>query len=203
MINIKLYGHLGKQFGKLHSYTVRNPLEAIRALEANYKGFKQALLNEAIAGYKIIVDGQDRSNKDELAYPADTEIKIVPIVKGSGSDSSWISIVIGVILIVIAWWNPYGWGELAVGVAGPELVGGGAYISAMYYVGVGLVISGVSSLLIEKPKLQDATKVERNEGNYFNGASNMSLAGTPVPLAYGKIITGSVVVHATINTSEG
>ena len=203
MISIKLYGHLGKQYGKLHNYTVRNPLEALRALEANYRGFKQSLLDKAIAGYKIIVDGQDRSYKEQLEYPADTEIKIVPIVKGSGSDSSWISIVIGVVLIVVAWWNPYGWGELAVGVAGPELVGGGAYISAMYAVGTALVLSGVSGLLMPKPTVQDARYAEENSGKYFNGPANMSLAGSPVPLAYGKVMTGSVVVHATISTSEG
>ena len=199
MITIKLYGHLGKQYGRLHNYAVRSPIEAIKALEANYKGFKQALLNEATAGYKIIVDGQDRSYKEELAYPADTEIKIVPILKGSGNN--WASIIIGIVLIVVAWWNPYGWGTLACGVG--ELAVGEAVIGAMYAIGVSLIISGVSGLLIKPPELQDAQYAEQNGGKYFNGAANLSRAGSPVPIAYGKIIVGSVVVHAAINTAEG
>lgn len=199
MINIKLYGHLGKQYGKLHNYTVRNPLEALRALEANYKGFKQSLLDKAIAGYKIIVDGQDRSYKEQLEYPADTEIKIVPIVKGSGNNT--VSIIIGIVLIVVAWWNPYGWGTIACSAG--ELAAGEAVIAAMYATGVSLIMSGVSGLLMPKPIVQDARYAEENSGKYFNGPANMSLAGSPVPLAYGKVMTGSVVVHATINTSEG
>lgn len=199
MISIKLYGHLGKQYGKLHNYTVRNPLEALRALEANYKGFKQSLLDKAIAGYKIIVDGQDRSYKEQLEYPADTEIKIVPIVKGSGNNT--VSIIIGIVLIVVAWWNPYGWGTIACSAG--ELSAGEAVIAAMYATGVSLIMSGVSGLLMPKPIVQDARYAEENSGKYFNGPANMSLAGSPVPLAYGKVMTGSVVVHATINTSEG
>ena len=199
MINIKLYGHLGKQYGKLHNYTVRNPLEALRALEANYKGFKQSLLDKAIAGYKIIVDGQDRSYKEQLEYPADTEIKIVPIVKGSGNNT--VSIIIGIVLIVVAWWNPYGWGTIACSAG--ELAAGEAVIAAMYATGVSLIMSGVSGLLMPKPIVQDARYAEENSGKYFNGPANMSLAGSPVPLAYGKVMTGSVVVHATISTSEG
>jgi predicted phage tail protein len=46
MITIKLYGHLGTQFGRIHKYAIRTPVEAVRALEANCRGFKKALLKD-------------------------------------------------------------------------------------------------------------------------------------------------------------
>ena len=36
----------------------------------------------------------------------------------------------------------------------------------------------------------------------FSGMQNTSRAGTPVPIVYGEIMTGSVVISAAIDTNQ-
>jgi predicted phage tail protein len=41
---IKLYGELGKKYGKLHRFLVGSPAEAIRALCANFPDFQRDMI---------------------------------------------------------------------------------------------------------------------------------------------------------------
>lgn len=77
--------------------------------------------------------------------------------------------------------------------------------SAMYNMAAALAMGGISAMLYKAPQnnLQTASEVEQMKGSYFNGPINMSTQGSPVPLAYGKVITGSVIVHAGVTTTEG
>lgn len=186
MIKIRLYGHLGKQFGKLHHYAIRTPIEAMRALEANCPGFKLSILKKDVLGYKIIVDGQDRSTKEALAYPADIEIKFIPIVAGKGS--GWTNIIIGVVLIVVGFFT-YGSTWNAV---------------PFYFAGAMQIYTGVTLLLYKPPnaQLQEAVLAEKNPNRYFNGPSGIGTQGHPIPVAYGKVLAGYTVVHGLISTVE-
>lgn len=208
MKTVKLYGHLGKQFGKVHIYDVRTPVEAIRALKANFKGFESALLDNKYAGYKIIIGNEDRSTTEQLYYPADDTIKIIPVVAGAGGDGGSIGmIIVGVVLVAAAiitqqyYVLPAIAEATAAGttVATAVTVAGYAATAAMV-VGASLVMTGVSNLLYSPntPASRDAE--EQITSTYFNGAVNLTTQGNPVPLAYGKIRVGSQVVSAGLLT---
>ena len=188
MIKVRLYGHLAKKFGKLHYLTIRTPAEAIRALEANFKGFKQAILDKKIAGYKVIVDKQDRSTKDELTYPVSNELKFIPIIQGSGG--STFNIVLGIVLIVVA-----------IVSFNYELIGAGTAL-LLGAQGAMLIVAGVSAMLYKPPDMQTSKDVDQNKGTYFNGPTGMTRQGNPIPLAYGKVMVGSLTVHASISTVQ-
>lgn len=189
MIKVYLYGHLAKKFGKLHYLTIRTPAEAIRALEANFKGFKQAILDKKIAGYKVIVDKQDRSTKDELTYPVSNELKFIPIIQGSGGNGV-LNIVLGIVLIVVA-----------IVSFNYELISPGAAL-LLGAQGAMLIVAGVSAMLYKPPDMQTSKDVDQNKGTYFNGPTGMTRQGNPIPLAYGKVMVGSLTVHASISTVE-
>lgn len=231
MINVRLYGHLGKLFGRLHTLSIKTPVEAVRAMQANFPGFRKALQDNRIAGYKIIIDTKDRSTNEALLRPANNEIKIVPIVKGAGNNNGLTQIVLAIVIVVVAIYMPEivaamgdsgaaggtaGGGGAATGatVAGTSTSTSNALLSAktiaslqaaMYNMAAALAMGGISAMLYKAPQnnLQTASEVEQMKGSYFNGPINMSTQGSPVPLAYGKVITGSVIVHAGITTTEG
>lgn len=231
MINVRLYGHLGKLFGRLHTLSIKTPVEAVRAMQANFPGFRKALQDNRIAGYKIIIDTKDRSNTESLIRPANNEIKIVPIVKGAGNNNGLTQIILAIVIVVVAIYMPEivaamgdsgaaggtaGGGGAATGatVAGTSTSTSNALLSAktiaslqaaMYNMAAALAMGGISAMLYKAPQnnLQTASEVEQMKGSYFNGPINMSTQGSPVPLAYGKVITGSVIVHAGITTTEG
>lgn len=231
MINVRLYGHLGKLFGRLHTLSIKTPVEAVRAMQANFPGFRKALQDNRIAGYKIIIDTKDRSNTESLIRPANNEIKIVPIVKGAGNNNGLTQIILAIVIVVVAIYMPEivaamgdsgaaggtaGGGGAATGatVAGTSTSTSNALLSAktiaslqaaMYNMAAALAMGGISAMLYKAPQnnLQTASEVEQMKGSYFNGPINMSTQGSPVPLAYGKVITGSVIVHAGVTTTEG
>ena len=69
--------------------------------------------------------------------------------------------------------------------------------------GIGLTIMGVSEMLFPLPEPQKFNSEEDPQLSFnFSGVQNTSRAGTPVPIVYGEIITGSVVISAAIDTNQ-
>ena len=73
----------------------------------------------------------------------------------------------------------------------------------MVYLGAALVLSGVSDMLFPVPKPREFRSEEDPRLSFsFSGAQNTSRAGTPVPLVYGTMITGSVVISGAVDTQQ-
>lgn len=198
MKKIKLYGELGERFGKEHKFDVRTPAEAVKALSANFPDFRAYLSDNKSVGYRVITSSEQTVNT--LHYPADSgTIKFIPEIVGAGGDST-TNIILGIILIVVAWWNPLGWG--VIGSSAGELAVGELVVQGMFAVGTSLVLSGVSSMLYSPPVLDTANTVEQNAGSYFNGPANTNQQGSPVQLIYGRLIVGSQVISAGIRTEK-
>ena len=53
------------------------------------------------------------------------------------------------------------------------------------------------------PQGPDTEQDPRKSASYsFSGVQNTSRAGTPVPIVYGKTLTGSVVISAGVDTVQ-
>lgn len=190
MKTIKLYGHLGKQFGKIHKYMVDTPSEAIRLLCANYKGFESAILGFSGAGYKIIV-GNAQIPVDDLNMVTGKDIiKIIPIIQGRGDSTMNMLILGGVLIATGMWW--------AAPEAGIGLASGSASAwasGALVNLGQALIFAGISAALFSPTPVNDTQAKLSTEG-YFDGAMNTSRQGVPVPLGYGKLLVGSAIISA-------
>ena len=76
----------------------------------------------------------------------------------------------------------------------------GTAISAL---GGALVLSGVSEMLFPLPKPKEFKSEQDPQLSFsFSGTQNTSRAGTPVPIVYGEIVTGSVVISGAIDTQQ-
>lgn len=190
MKTIKLYGHLGKKFGKIHRFDVRSPSEAIQALSANYKDFKAYLLEHSEPGYHVFLD-EENIGVDKLGYPVEKTIKFVPVVQGAGGDG-FGQILLGAALIFVA---PYAVTALGMG----STLAGAYAIQAATGLGWAMIFGGVSQMLFSPPETQSGTSVERpdNKPSYaFDGPVNTTRQGNPVPVGYGRLRVGSQVVSA-------
>lgn len=175
MKEVRLYGHLGKKFGKSFQLDIISPQEAIKALSANIKGFKEYILKFSEPGFHIFIDKKD-IDKTELGNPiSELEvIKIIPVVYGSGG---FFKIIIGAVLMYAT---------------------GGAY-------GLGLVLSGVAELLFAPPKQKNKTgnqKVENTPSYIFDGPVNTTAQGNAVPVCYGLLLVGSQVISAGLSAKQ-
>ena len=193
MKTVILYGHLGKKFGKVHRFDVRNAREAISALRANFEDFAPHVLAHNEPGYHILVDGEKQGRDvDQLNWPAEEKIKIVPAVVGAKGGLG--ALILGAALIVAA---PYAAGWLLQNTAMVGLsVGIATYAPT---IGWALVAAGVSQMLSPSPKSQST---ETKTSYAFNGPANTTTQGQPVPVCYGRLIVGSCVVSGGMDTVD-
>lgn len=186
MITVKLYGHLGKQFGRMHRFDIHTPAEAIRALRANFKGFAEALLQHNKPGYRIL-SAEGARSVEQLHEPmGGNTIKIVPYVVGAGKGVG--QFIIGAHLVAAGF---------ALGVAGYPTVGG-----IVMNIGVAMMIGGVSQMLFTPPDPPEPGTPPTNAPSYsFNGAVNTTNQGNPVPVCYGRLIVGSQVISGGMHAA--
>ena len=79
----------------------------------------------------------------------------------------------------------------------------GAITKAAVYLGASLVLSGVSDMLFPLPKPKEFKSEQDPQLSFsFSGTQNTSRAGTSVPIVYGEIITGSVVISGAVDTQQ-
>lgn len=172
---VLLYGHLATKYGKRHELAIKTPAEAIRAFCTNYKTFREDIIQDGQAWYKVLCGAHNRS--DELNTPSGAPVmRIVPLVAGSGSFGK---IVLGAALIAVSYYLP--------GIGG--VIAGG--------LGKALVLGGISGMLTKSPKAQSTEKPDNKPSYAFNGPVNTSRQGNPVPIVYARQLrVGSQVISA-------
>ena len=81
---------------------------------------------------------------------------------------------------------------------------GGVFVSkALVYGGGLLALSGAAQMLAPQPQTPDFQSSEDPRISFnFSGIQNVTRAGTPIPLVYGEIFTGSVVISAQVDTEQ-
>ena len=196
---IKLYGKLAKFVGhRVLEADVHNAAEAVKFLVANWPALEQHMAKQY---YKVDV-GSSALVLDEIAYPIGSEdISITPVIAGAGNVGR---IVLGAALITAAVMTGGGLSVLSAPVfststAGATVFGGWSVVAGK--VGMLLVLSGVAGLLTPVPKTPDSEEDPQNSFS-FSGIQQTSRAGTAVPVCYGEMLTGSVVISAEIDGSE-
>jgi len=73
--------------------------------------------------------------------------------------------------------------------------------------GTNLLLSGVSGLLSPQRPTASSSSVGDTDpnirGSYnFNGIQNISTSGIPIPIMYGLVFTGSIIVSSGIDTAQ-
>jgi predicted phage tail protein len=183
LTTIRLYGRLGRLFGRRLRLSVRSAAEAVVAIDILKPGFRRTLRDMNGYAFSVKRGGVDVTNGYELLMPLNGAVlEITPVVMGAANKGIF-SAILGVVLIVV---GAILW-ETGIG---------------LYLVGMGasMLLSGIASLLAGKQNTQVKGK---NTASYeFGGAVNTTQQSLPVPVCYGHVITGSAVASAGIRAME-
>ena len=199
---LKLYGELAKFVGhKEFEVQVDTVGKAVSFLIHNFPEIERFMSPKY---YQVKVGNYD-IDKNELIYPVGQEdIHFIPAISGAGRGMG--KVLLGAALIGAAFLNPaLGLSSFAKTQVGSAVAFGklGFLTKAAVYVGASLVLQGVSDLLFPLPEPQKFNSEEDPQLSFsFSGVQNTSRAGTPVPIVYGEIFTGSVVISAAIDTNQ-
>jgi predicted phage tail protein len=194
---IKLYGQLAEFIGhKEFEVKVDTLAKAVSFLIHNFPEV-EAYMSPRY--YQVKVGNYD-VDKDEMDYPiGQQDIHFIPVISGSGKGFG--KILLGAALIGVATFS--GGTGLSLGAGGVFGFTGGSLAAIGGNIGIALVLSGVSDMLFPMPQQQSFSTEEDPRLSFsFSGVQNTSRAGTPVPIVYGEIFTGSVVISAAIDTNQ-
>ena len=196
---VKLYGELAKFVGhKEFEIKAETVGKAVSFLIHNFPGIESYMSPR----YYQVKVGKYDIDKNELGYPVGKEdIHFIPVISGSGKGFG--KILLGAALIGVAVFSG-GAGFGAGGVLGFGSTTGAFSLAALGgNIGIALVLSGVSDMLFPLPEPQRFNSEEDPRLSFsFSGVQNTSRAGTPVPVVYGEIFTGSVVISAAVDNNQ-
>jgi len=187
---IKVYGSLRKFLGKTYfEAAVNSPLQAFNFLKANYEGIENHMNKQF---YKVKMGGRVIT-QDFLNMRGQGEIQIIPVAVGASGVFDFIGDVFTA--------------------AFDFVVNYGLPIVTTYFTGgleAALVIGGLSlatELLTPDAPVLSASAVGDLDpsirGSYsFNGIQNTSSAGVPVPIIYGLVFSGSILISAGVDSTK-
>jgi predicted phage tail protein len=180
---IKLYGALAKFVGqRVLEADVATAAEAVRFLVSNWPELESHMAKQY---YRVHTAGEDLT-LDDIHNPMGREIQIVPVIAGAGAIGR---ILLGVALIAGAFFT----GGATIGLLG--LAAPVALSSVFAYVGATLLLSGIAQMLTPTPKT-DQDEGDPRKSFSFSGIQNTTRAGVPVPVVYGELLVGGIVVSA-------
>ena len=197
---LKLYGELAEFVGhKEFEIQVDSLAKAVSFLVNNFPQVEKYMNPQ----YYQVKVGNYAVNEEEIHHPIGQEdIHIVPVISGAGRGVG--KVLLGAALIAGAFFMPAGSGlTLMEGIKAGSLMEVGLLTKSMLYVGTALALQGVSEMLFPLPKPKEFKSEQDPQLSFsFSGTQNTSRAGTPVPIVYGEIVTGSVVISGAIDTQQ-
>ena len=209
---VKVYGALRKRLGQCRfQFEADTPAQAIKALCANFPGLDKWLIDSEQdgVGYRVTIGKERIGEADALLLPwSERDVfSITPVIAGAGQGAGQILAGIGLVALAIVI-GPAAGGFLGLGAglsgAGMGLVGG-AFASAVGFLGVSMVVGGVAQMLSPAPtfsSFERGKEAARLESFTFSGITNTVQQGMPVPICYGRCYIGSAVISSGLDVDQ-
>ena len=180
---VRFYGPLAKALNRrsFKAVGLNSASETMRCLLSNFPQLESHMRGRH---YRVVMNGRAIS-EDELNNPVGDshEIHIIPAICGAGGNGALTGILTGAALIAGAFLFPFA-------------------ASFLTPLGIGLILQGISTLISPTPEdpLESTDPSARSYN--FSGIQQTSREGVPVPLVYGEIMTGSVVLSVKVEEDD-
>lgn len=192
MVNVRFYGSL-KQFGSEFRLDCKTPAEVIHALTSQIPKLRQFIQQ----GLFTVRVGRDYFDNRYLEKGLSQKLKddaivhFTPTLKGS-KRGGLFGVITGVALIA---------GALALGPLGFSVIGANA-AWMVGGLGASLLLGGVAQMLTKMPSMSTDKDADKKQSTSFSNLSNMAAQGRPMPLAYGRIRVGSLIISQGVETMD-
>jgi predicted phage tail protein len=198
---IKLYGDLATFIGHKEFEVKADTLgHAVSFLVNNFEGIDK-YMNPKYYQVKV---GDYAVNEEEIHHPiGQQDIHFVPVIQGAGGNTGKTLLGAALIAVGMGAFGAFAGKAVSFGAKGIGFGKAAFGAKAAFGIGAGLVLSGVSDMLFPLPVMPEFKSEQDPRISFgFSGTSNTSRAGTPVPICYGEIITGSVVISGAVDTQQ-
>jgi predicted phage tail protein len=194
MRTIHLYGALAKHVKSI-KLDVRTAAEAVRALCANFPAMRSDINDgkwSLVRGSKKTGMSLDETEVTNFGLGSG-DLHFIPNVSGAkGNNNGALKVILGATLIAVSFGFASALATPILGIAGASTYG-----SAMAMAGLGMVLTGASTLLSPKTSSSDETK-----SYTFSGPTGSAQQGVGVPIVYGEAIVGSVMISGGFDVDQ-
>lgn len=192
MVNVRFYGSL-KQFGSDFRLDCQTPAEVIHALTSQIPKLRQ-FIQQGLFTVRVGRDYFDNRYLEKglsQKLKDDSTVHFTPTLKGS-KRGGLFGVITGVALIA---------GALALGPLGFSVIGANA-AWMVGGLGASMLLGGVAQMLTKMPSMSTGKDAEKKQSTSFSNLSNMAAQGRPMPLAYGRIRVGSLIISQGVETMD-
>ena len=191
MVNVRFYGSL-KQFGSEFRLDCQTTAEIVQALTSQIPKLRQ-FIQQGLFTVRVGRDYFDNRYLEQgLSHKLkdDATVHFTPVLKGS-KRGGLFGVIAGVAIIA---------GAIALGPLAGIISTNAAWIVGS--VGASLLLGGVAQMLTKMPEMKMGTEKEKKQSTAFSNLSNMTAQGKPMPLAYGRIRVGSLIISQGVETMD-
>ena len=191
MVNVRFYGSL-KQFGSEFRLDCKTTAEIVQALTSQIPKLRQ-FIQQGLFTVRVGRDYFDNRYLEQgLSHKLkdDATVHFTPVLKGS-KRGGLFGVIAGVAIIA---------GAIALGPLAGIISTNAAWIVGS--VGASLLLGGVAQMLTKMPEMKMSTEKEKKQSTAFSNLSNMTAQGKPMPLAYGRIRVGSLIISQGVETMD-
>ena len=191
MVNVRFYGSL-KQFGSEFRLDCQTTAEIVQALTSQIPKLRQ-FIQPGLFTVRVGRDYFDNRYLEQgLSHKLkdDATVHFTPVLKGS-KRGGLFGVIAGVAIIA---------GAIALGPLAGIISTNAAWIVGS--VGASLLLGGVAQMLTKMPEMKMGTEKEKKQSTAFSNLSNMTAQGKPMPLAYGRIRVGSLIISQGVETMD-
>lgn len=202
---IRLHGEIGERFGAEYELAVSTVREAFTALCAQLEGFEDAVRAGAFRITRTKREDVTELDEETLDLAiVECTIDVYPAM--AGAKNGLTKILLGLTIVAVA-----------VIAAPAAAAGASSFLGASMGASVGflgltfgtvatfgamIAFGGAAMLFAPSPKAQNATDSERTDSYILNTPINASQQGLPIPLIYGRVLTGSLVVSSAMTIEQ-
>ncbi len=203
MIVVRLGGDLGERFGNVFNIHDKTPARALKAILSQIPKLEERMKK---GFYRVVWKGvtiSENEAKETLTFPTGGGVlEITPVAMGAGAKGAQgamigLTVVGGLVMVGLAIASVFfppaaallGAVSLTPMMAG--LMGGAMAIGGI-----------VTAITMSKDQTTDENESAERRASNFSDLANISTQGVPVPVIYGEMLVGSVVVSNGVTTSS-
>jgi predicted phage tail protein len=201
MQTVILKGELGNRFGEKWNVNCDNLLGIFKLIECQREGFRPYMLECQENEIEFSVQRGNTYVEDEselLMSVGEHDITITPLPRGSKGVGK---LVAAVFLIAAGYWIVHAAGTAAAMGSGFS----GFTLGATKAIGYSLMVMGTSMGLrtINEMLMPTSDQDDEDDSHLFGGPTNNTAEGTPIPIAYGELMVGGVVINGSYTATKG
>ncbi|WP_295665383.1 tail assembly protein [uncultured Haemophilus sp.] len=184
MVNVRFYGSL-KQFGTQFRLDCKTPAEVVQALTSQIPKLRQ-FIQQGLFTVRVgreYLDNRYLEQGLNQYLKEDATVHFTPVLKGS-KKAGLFQTIVGAVMVVVGVFTSY--------------AGGAALIAG----GIGLMAGGVAQMLTKMPSMSTGRDAEKKQSTSFSNLSNMAAQGRQMPLLYGRIRAGSLIISQGVETMD-